>query len=155
VWRGLVVLFACFQRQLTAEGIQLLIGTGPSGPTEIPAEVDLDKPPAPAALRQQPLDRRLRGFLEDWDRNAWRLEDNDHSTKVTDYADITDRMNFIVAVFRRYQQEPLLLEEPFNADDLKKIEAGEVPRWVNSPKWRNQSNGRVGGRKGRKEGAPA
>jgi len=44
-----------------------------------------------------------------------------------DWRVLADRMNFIVNLFRSRQQDPALLDQPFNDDQRALIEKGEVP----------------------------
>lgn len=44
-----------------------------------------------------------------------------------DWSDLADRMNFIVDLFRAWQQEPSLSLPPFTSSQLKSIRAGHIP----------------------------
>jgi hypothetical protein len=53
--------------------------------------------------------------------------DSTLDTGVLDWADLPDRLHFIIDLFRCYQGNPRLLEPPFTPDQLEQLSAGKVP----------------------------
>jgi hypothetical protein len=44
-----------------------------------------------------------------------------------DWADLADRLHFIIDLFRCYQENPELFEPPFDADQVRLINQGILP----------------------------
>jgi len=76
----------------------------------------------PAALKQ--ITRPdLRALLEQIDPTPDSLRE----TGAVDWADLPDRLHFIVDLFRCYQEAPDLWEPPFTPDQVTALKAGRLP----------------------------
>ena len=76
----------------------------------------------PAALKKiTGLD--LRALLEQIDPTPDSLRE----TGAVDWADLPDRLHFIVDLFRCYQEAPDLWEPPFTPDQVTAVKAGRLP----------------------------
>jgi hypothetical protein len=76
----------------------------------------------PAALKQ--ITRpELRALLEQIDPTPDSLRE----TGAVDWADLPDRLHFIVDLFRCYQEAPDLWEPPFTPDQVTAVKAGRLP----------------------------
>ena len=76
----------------------------------------------PAALKQ--ITRPdLRALLEQIDPTPDSLRE----TGAVDWADLPDRLHFIVDLFRCYQEAPDLWEPPFTPDQVTAVKAGRLP----------------------------
>ncbi len=63
------------------------------------------------------------GTLEAWDRTGG----TGAPSGAHDWADLHDRMNFIVNLFRSRQREAALFEQPFTDDQMAALDRGEKP----------------------------
>ena len=66
---------------------------------------------------------RARQLLKRYDRSGDTL----HRSRADDWSDLDDRMNFIVDLFRSYQQEAALFEPPFDSEQMADLDGGRIP----------------------------
>ncbi|UCG26336.1 MAG: hypothetical protein JSW55_10260, partial [Chloroflexota bacterium] len=66
---------------------------------------------------------RVKELLGRYDRSGDTL----HRSRADDWSDLDDRMNFIVDLFRSYQQEPAHFEPPFTPEQMAAIDEGRIP----------------------------
>lgn len=66
---------------------------------------------------------RVRQLLKRYDRSGDTLR----RSRADDWSDLDDRMNYIVDLFRSYQQEPALFEPPFTPEQMTEIDDGRIP----------------------------
>ncbi len=76
----------------------------------------------PEPLRQI-THQELRSFLAKHDHTP----DSTSGSGAVDWADLPDRLHFIVDLFRCYQQQPTLFEPPFSPDQVADMRNGKVP----------------------------
>jgi hypothetical protein len=53
--------------------------------------------------------------------------DSVSASGAADWGDLTDRLHFIVELFRCYQEWPLLFDAPFTPEQVQAIQAGRKP----------------------------
>ena len=82
---------------------------------------DLDAE-VPSSLREIVLPE-LRDLLDEIDSH----QDGRRESGAVDWADPGDRMEFIAAMFRCFQESPFLFDQPFTATQLEQLDAGERP----------------------------
>lgn len=66
----------------------------------------------------------LRGFLEHYDRSPDSLRDSG----ALDWADLPDRLHFILDLFRCYQEQADLFVPPFAPEQTEALKAGRLPQ---------------------------
>jgi hypothetical protein len=76
----------------------------------------------PTELREIESER-VRQLLKRYDRSGDTL----HRSRADDWSDLDDRMNYIVDLFRSYQQERALFDPPFTPDQMAEIDDGRIP----------------------------
>lgn len=72
---------------------------------------------------QQITNPDLRALLDQIDPTP----DSLHETGATDWADLTDRIHFIIDMFRCYQEYRDLFDPPFNPDQVVALKTGHLP----------------------------
>ena len=72
---------------------------------------------------QEIQSERVRQILSRYDRSGDTL----HRSRADDWSDLDDRMNYIVDLFRSYQQEPALFEPPFSPEQMVDLDGGRIP----------------------------
>jgi hypothetical protein len=72
---------------------------------------------------QQIANLDLKGFLEKYDLTPDSLSD----TGAVDWADLPDRLHFILDLFRCYQEHPNLFEPPFTPEQVEAFKNGRLP----------------------------
>jgi hypothetical protein len=72
---------------------------------------------------QQIKSEQVREILGRYDRSGDTL----HRSRADDWSDLDDRMNYIVDLFRSYQQEPALFEPPFTPEQMAEMDDGRIP----------------------------
>jgi hypothetical protein len=72
---------------------------------------------------QEIQSERVLAILGRYDRSGDTLR----KSRADDWSDLDDRMNYIVDLFRSYQQEPALFEPPFTPEQMVELEGGRVP----------------------------
>jgi hypothetical protein len=94
------------------------------------AELDLDRsvPPNPDGREFPPAlakitNEQLRSFMAEYDRTGG----TGRGAGAHDWTRLTERMDYIVNLFRSRQQDGHLLEEPFHPEQLEAMQAGRVP----------------------------
>lgn len=115
---------APFRRLITARLLRFYLG---QEALRVRADVPADQEQAfPETLRE--LDNpELIAFLqgmEGWDRTPNQLA----ASRATDWADLSDRMNFIVDLFRSRHLSPKILSRPFTEEQIVELKAGRLPR---------------------------
>lgn len=78
--------------------------------------------PYPASL-QQIHSAEIKALLAEADPTP----DSTAATGAVDWGDLNERLHFIVDMFRCFQENPLLLEKPFSAEQMAAIKAGRRP----------------------------
>ncbi len=68
-------------------------------------------------------DPELRAFLAKYDRTRGTAE----GSRARDWADLDQRMNYIVNLFHYWQQTVSLLDAPFSADQIQEMQASRMP----------------------------
>jgi len=53
--------------------------------------------------------------------------DSTAGSGVVDWADLPDRLHFIIDLFRSYQESPDLFEAPFTPEQVAALKAGHLP----------------------------
>ena len=76
----------------------------------------------PESLRQL-TNPELRSFLLDYDLTPDSLSD----TGALDWADLADRLHFILDLFRCYQEKQNLFEPPFTPEQVEALKGGALP----------------------------
>jgi hypothetical protein len=76
----------------------------------------------PPALREIQSERVL-AILARYDRSGDTLR----RSRAGDWSNLDDRMNFIVDLFRSYQQTEALFEPPFTAEQMAALDDGRIP----------------------------
>lgn len=76
----------------------------------------------PASL-QELANPELRAWLEQYDPTP----DSPLGSGAVDWANLPDRLHFIIDLFRCYQERPELLEPPFTAEQVAAFRAGKRP----------------------------
>lgn len=76
----------------------------------------------PETLKQI-TNTELAGFLEKYDL----APDNLSGSGALDWADLPDRLNFILDLFRCYQEQQNLFEPPFTPEQVAAFKSGKVP----------------------------
>jgi hypothetical protein len=76
----------------------------------------------PASL-QQIVNHELKALLERLDPTA----DSTVGSGARDWADLPDRIHFIIDLFRCYQENRDLLEPPFTPEQTQALKAGKLP----------------------------
>lgn len=76
----------------------------------------------PESLRQITCSELAR-FLEKYDLTPDSLD----GTGALDWANLPERLHFILDLFRCYQENPTLFEPPFTKEQVEVIKAGQVP----------------------------
>jgi hypothetical protein len=66
---------------------------------------------------------RVRQLLTRYDRSGDTLS----RSRADDWSDLDDRMNYIVDLFRSYQQEAKLFEPPFTPEQVAELDSGRIP----------------------------
>jgi hypothetical protein len=88
---------------------------------------DLQKPPGrqlfPSALQSVEMDE-LRDMLATYHADGSTADESG----AVDWADIPERMHFILTLFRARQQDSRLFEQPFSEAQRRDIAAGHMPR---------------------------
>jgi len=82
---------------------------------------DLNAPYPPLLQQITLLD--LRSLLEQIDPTP----DSPRGSGAVDWANLPDRLHFIVDLFRCYQESPDLFEPPFTPEQVTELEAGRIP----------------------------
>jgi hypothetical protein len=77
----------------------------------------------PPALQEIHSERVL-AILARYDRSGDTLR----RSRAKDWSDLDDRMNFIVDLFRSYQQTEALFEPPFTAEQMAVLDDGRIPK---------------------------
>ena len=72
---------------------------------------------------QEIQSQRVQQILGRYDRSGDTL----HRSRADDWSDLDDRRNFIVDLFRSYQQVPALFEPPFNPEQMADLDGGRIP----------------------------
>jgi hypothetical protein len=111
-----------WREALTHFFMTLEVPTGPSislGHDVPPFDARGQFPPALADI----ADPDLQGFLARHDRTGGTAR----ASGAEDWANLGDRMNYIVNLFRSWQERPDLLDSPFSAAQIDEMQAGRIP----------------------------
>ena len=65
----------------------------------------------------------LKDFLAKYDPTP----DSPVDSGALDWADLQERLHFIIDMFRCYQEDASLLQPPFSPEQVERIKAGELP----------------------------
>jgi hypothetical protein len=116
--RALLVEVATHLRQTITEVMMTL-----NLPSGVRVRLGDDLPAGFPASLQQIVNPELKALLERLDPTA----DSTLGSGARDWADLPDRLHFIIDLFRCYQENRDLLEPPFTPEQTQALKAGKLP----------------------------